>query len=106
MNLVSTVLDFIADFLVNNDIEYLGSSGWNELFYSSLSEEELEISLDLTPMYNWLEDYTTYLLSLKEFEHVKERTAFLKHFEVNLENKTIQAVILHTDGTEGRITLP
>ena len=55
--IVKGTTDFIRLFMLKNHIEYLDGDGWNETFYHELDEDERELAMDLTPIYEYLLQY-------------------------------------------------
>lgn len=96
MNVKGTV-DLIRQFMIKNNIEYLDESGWNEVFYTELKADDVELALDLFTMHKYLIDHVAFPL-VEELEEQGELVEYISHFGVDLDTNQLTVDIEMADG--------
>lgn len=101
---VKGTTDFIRLFMLKNHIEYLDGDGWNEVFYHELDEDERELAMDLTPIYEYLLQYVGESV-VKKLEDEGENVEHISHFGVHMDTERLFMIVQFVSGDQEEIII-
>lgn len=102
--IVKGTTDFIRLFMLKNHIEYLDGDGWNEVFYHELDEDERELAMDLTPIYEYLLQYVGESV-VKKMEDEGKSVEYISHFEVDMNTERLFMIVQFVSGDQERVII-
>lgn len=102
--IVKGTTDFIRLFMLKNHIEYLDGDGWNEIFYHELDEDERELAMDLTPIYEYLLQYVGESV-VRKLEDEGKHVEYINHVGVDMETERLFMIIQFVDGDQEEVII-
>ena len=102
--IVKGTTDFIRLFMLKNHIEYLDGDGWNEVFYHELDEDERELAMDLTPIYEYLLQYVGESV-VSRLEDEGKSVEYIGYFKVDMETERLSMVVQFVDGDQEEVII-
>lgn len=101
---VKGTTDFIRLFMLKNHIEYLDGDGWNEIFYHELDEDERELAMDLTPIYEYLLQYVGES-AVSRLEDEGKSVEYIGYFKIDMETERLSMIVQFVDGDQEEVII-
>ena len=102
--IIKGTTDFIRLFMLKNHIEYLDEDGWNEVFYYELDQDERELAMDLTPMYEYLLEYVAEPI-IDMMKRNGKDIEYINYFGVDIDTEELFMVVNLMNGEQETITI-